>query len=102
MGRQGRNDTWVWDGTNWVQKFPANAPPARHGHAMAYDAARGQVVLFGGWDAAIVNDTWVWDGTNWVQKFPANAPPAVGGHAMAYDAARGQVVLFGGGTVYDF
>jgi hypothetical protein len=89
------NDTWVWDGTNWVQKFPANSPPGAIGHAMAYDAARGQVVLFGGWDGSGLNDTWVWDGSNWVQKFPAN-PPGRYWHAMAYDAARGQVVLFGG------
>jgi hypothetical protein len=42
---------------------------------MAYDAARGQVVLFGGYDGSgYLNDTWVWDGTNWVQKFPATVP----------------------------
>ena len=23
------NDTWVWDGTNWTQKFPQTIPPAR-------------------------------------------------------------------------
>jgi len=91
------NDTWVWDGTDWVQKFPATSPPPRPDHAMAYDAARGQVVLFGGWDGShLLNDTWVWEGSNWVQKFPTTTPPARRGHAMAYDAARGQVVLFGG------
>lgn len=90
-------DTWVWDGTNWVQKFPANAPPAREGHAMAYDAARGQVVLFGGTGSSgLLNDTWVWDGTNWVQKSTATSPAARCGHAMAYDPVRRQVVLFGG------
>jgi hypothetical protein len=29
---------------DWTQKLPANSPPARSGPAMAYDAARGQVV----------------------------------------------------------
>jgi pyruvate/2-oxoacid:ferredoxin oxidoreductase beta subunit len=91
------NDTWVWDGTNWVEKTPTTRPSGRYGHAMAYDAARGQVVLFGGHDASgPLSDTWVWDGTNWVQKFPSVNPPWRYGHAMAYDAARGQVVLFGG------
>jgi hypothetical protein len=64
---------------------------------MAYDAARAQVVLFGGGvGASVYADTWVWDGNNWTQEYPANSPPARSGHALAYDAARGQVVLFGG------
>ena len=96
------NDTWIWDGTNWIQKSPANSPTPREGAAMAYDAARGQVVLFGGSSNASDgnnsnNETWVWDGTNWTQKNPANSPmPLDISHAMAYDAAREEVVLFGG------
>ena len=96
------NDTWLWDGVNWTQKFSQTTPPAREAFAMAYDAARGQVVLFGGNTviqktlASYLNDTWVWDGSNWTQKFPQNSPPGRFGHAMAYDAAHGQIVLFGG------
>jgi hypothetical protein len=80
---------------NWVLKSPVNSPAPRTFHAMAYDDARAQVVLFGGGPLNFTsNDTWVWDGTNWSQKSPANSPPADGMPAMAYDAARGQVVLF--------
>lgn len=92
-------DTWAWDGTNWTQKFPATSPSARALHAMAYDASRSQVVLFGGDDNAgpgSLSETWVWDGNNWTRKFPAVSPPGRRFHAMAYDAARGKVVLFGG------
>ena len=90
---------------NWTLKVPTDAPTPRTFHAMAYDAARAQVVLFGGLDGQILqdehplenrDDTWVWDGTNWTQKSPANSPPPRGYLAMAYDAARAQVVLFGG------
>src|SRR5580704_17181410 len=84
---------------NWTQKSPAASPPVREGHAMAYDSAHGQVVLFGGDTGtvnAFLNDTWVWDGTTWTQKSPQNSPPARYQHAMAYDSAHGQVVLFGG------
>jgi len=92
------NDTWVWDGTNWTQKFPATSPPARVAHAMAYDAARGQVVLFGGFvNGSPSAETWVWDGVNWTKKFPATSPPASVYVGMTYDAIRQQVVLFGGG-----
>jgi len=96
------NDTWVWDGANWTKKSPATSPPARTGHAMAYDAARGQVVLFGGdigGQCTDCSDTWIWDGTNWTQKFPSSRPPRRYAHAMAYDPVRRVVVLFGGADV---
>src|SRR5580765_7461768 len=41
-------DTCTWDGTDWTQRFPAHFPSARYYTSMAYDAARGQVVMFGG------------------------------------------------------
>jgi hypothetical protein len=90
------NDTWVWDGTNWTQEFPADSPSARAAFGMAYDAAQGQVVLFGGSDGINqFNDTWVWNGTNWTQLSPANSPSARAAFVMVYDA-QSQVVLFGG------
>jgi hypothetical protein len=91
-------DTWEWDGSGWTKAMPPNPlPSARTGHAMAYDSARGRVLLFGGNDASgDLRDTWVWDGNTWTQLSPATSPPARRRHAMAFDAARGQVVLFGG------
>jgi hypothetical protein len=67
---------------------------------MAYDAARGQVVLFGGCcrGADYLGDTWTWDGTDWTKRRPAHSPRAGEFIGMAYDAARGQVVLYGGDT----
>jgi len=57
------NDTWEWDGAQWTHDFPAAAPPIRSGQSMAYDATRGRMVVFGGWNAAtspatIYGDTW--------------------------------------------
>ncbi len=64
---------------------------------MAYDAARGQVVLFGGFNrSTIFRDTWTWDGTDWTKHTPAHSPSARYYSAMAYDSGRGQVVLSGG------
>src|SRR5947208_10664444 len=81
----------------WTQKFPLNAPSPRVGSAIVYDAARNQVVLFGGSGSnGYLDDTWTWDGTNWTQKFPANKPAVRANHGIAYDAARQQIVLFGG------
>jgi len=91
------DDTWIWNGADWVQRTPVPSPLPRRCHAMAYDAARGQIVLFGGFGSSgALNDTWVWEGVNWTQKFPAMTPPARGCHAMAYDGRTQQVLLFGG------
>jgi len=62
---------------------------------MAYDAARGVTVLFGGYDGTYSGETWEWDGTAWTQRM-VSGPSGRYLHAMAYDAARGVTVLFGG------
>jgi hypothetical protein len=65
---------------------------------MAYDEARGEVVLFGGYDYTTSNQTWTWNGSTWTLKSPALSPPPLRGAQMVYDKARQQVVLYGGET----
>jgi hypothetical protein len=89
-------DTWEWDGATWTPRTPAVSPPARYRHALAYDSARGRVVLFGGNNGAVLADTWEWDGNTWTQQTPTTSPSARAGHALAHDSARGRVVLFAG------
>ncbi len=93
-----KDDTWQWDADTktWTELFPEHKPAARFNHAMAYDAARGQIVLFGGFGAQRYADTWVFDGNDWTQLSPNSSPSGRNGHAMVYDAAREVVVLFGG------
>ena len=92
--------TWTWDGTNWTQRHPLNSPPARTNASLVYDAALGQLVLFGGEGTGAQSlplaDTWTWDGTNWTQQHPATSPSARLNMSMAYDATTRTVVLFGG------
>lgn len=92
------DDTWIWDGTNWLKKNPVNSPPARaDARAMVYDAAREEVILFGGYDYNnLQNDTWSWDGENWQQIIPPISPWPRSDHAMVYDDQQGRVVVFGG------
>lgn len=98
------DETWEWDGgtMTWAQFTPATRPAARGQHAMAYDAARQQVVLFGGFNSNFggLNDTWVYSCAThtWTQKFPANSPSARHAHAMAYDPNSQLVVLYGGSS----
>jgi len=67
-------------------------------HAMAYDSARGRVVLTGGTCSppAPCDDTWEYDGSAWAEQPAATWPEDRWGHAMTYHSARGRVVLFGG------
>ncbi len=53
-------DTWTWNGTRWTQQHPAASPPGRENASMAYDAATGTQVLFGGFDGSPLGDTWTW------------------------------------------
>ncbi len=78
--------------------MPAGPQPAAVGSpALAFDAARQVVVLFGGDSTAGLHDaTWTWDGATWQQWQPALHPSARTMAGMAYDAARQRVVLFGG------
>ncbi len=95
------DDLWSWTGEAWELTETSTGPAARWFHAMAYDDAREEIVLFGGSDEDVdrladFGDTWTWDGAAWRQRpTPAGlGPRAV--PAMAYDAVREKVILFGG------
>lgn len=92
------DDTWVWNGTDWTNRAPANAPSPRSYVSMVYDAARNNVVLFGGSVPGVthLNDTWIWSGLDWTKLAPATSPTARSAYAMAYDPNTSRVILFGG------
>jgi hypothetical protein len=97
-------ETWLYDAAldQWTLAVVAG-PPGRRVHAMAFDAARGEVMLFGGLADRVqaphleyLADTWTWNGTSWTQRLPTHAPAERALHSMVYDSDRGRVVLFGG------
>jgi len=97
------NKTWRWDGSVWLDAtptLPEHSPPPRWLCAMAYDEARGVVVMFGGRDTYLeehYNDTWEWNGAVWTEVTPVgDIPPPRWEHEMVYDEARGVVVMHGG------
>jgi hypothetical protein len=108
-------DAWQWTQLGPDPAYantepdPAVWPSRRFEHAMAYDAIRDRLVLFGGCvdvadnqgceeaDSASLNDTWQWDGSAWTQLDLATSPSARNSHAMSYDSVRGRTLLFGGG-----
>jgi hypothetical protein len=85
---------------DWVSPT-GNLPPAVTDAAMAYDSARGRIVVFGGRSSptAFSNSTWEYNGSQWHQMTPTGSVPSARyGHSMVYDSTRHVVVLFGGQT----
>jgi hypothetical protein len=88
-------------------------PPPRTGAAIAYDADRGLLVMFGGSaNGTPLDDTWTWDGGRWTRAHPAVSPPvsafgpvttpgrgakpqAFPGLLMADDPGSRSLVLYG-------
>ena len=77
------DDTWTYDGHQW-KKLQGRGPRPREYASIAYDAATGQVVLFGGIGCQSLDgvgagsapggtgdgpgycgDTWTFNGTTW-------------------------------------
>jgi hypothetical protein len=82
----------------WTSTY--TSPGVRTGAAMIFDANRGVIVLFGGYDSTgLLGDTWTWNGTTWTELSLTPSPPARSGHGMAWDAARSRVVLYGGAGI---
>ncbi|MCR9245853.1 MAG: hypothetical protein NXI31_12545 [bacterium] len=90
--------TQAWNGASWRSTpWTASSPSFRAFPAMAFDASRGRVVLFGGRSITFsntwLNDTHEWDGTSWARLTPTVQPPAAQYPQLFYDPERGQCVL---------
>jgi hypothetical protein len=87
----------------WTNRTPAPLPTSwpstRAFPVMVFDASRGRMVLFGGYDLYTrPSDTWEWDGAagTWTSLTPTQSPPWRQSAAAAYDAVGRKVVMFGG------
>lgn len=100
----GSDETWLWNGSRWVERFPRTVPPGRSAHTMVFDSARGRVVMFGGRqepadrnaEATFLNDTWAWKDDNWTKIESAENPSPRHFVGMAYDSDRDRIILYGG------
>jgi hypothetical protein len=100
-----RNQTWIWNGTDWTEAHPDTAPTHRYSPDMAFDGNSQQILEFGGWfycyfeSACDRSDTWLWNGDAWTRVHPADQPVGRSAGGVAYDATRHRVVVFGGDSV---
>ena len=85
VGTGRARDTWEWDGSTWTL-VASTGPEERGDHAMAYDSARGRIVLFSG-------DTETWPPPNDVWEFASavhsNTPQGINVAVKPLDAATG-------------
>jgi hypothetical protein len=88
---------WSWDGVDWRELPAASFPSPRYDEVLAFDSARGQLVLAGGRTPTgyDLRDTRVWDGQTWTLKDSTTAPPSQGDVATGiYDHGSQRVVAF--------
>lgn len=97
-------DTWLADVRGPTPAFArletVGLPAPRYCGCMAYDRARGLVILIGGRDTAPLEpSTWVLDvaTSQWTDLGIADTPPGSVGCAMAYSPDDDATILFGGG-----
>jgi Galactose oxidase, central domain/Kelch motif len=106
------NDTWTFVGGQWspldVGQGDGSAPAPASRASMAYDAADGYLVLFGGTYCAyeciaddFVQYTWEFDAGVWTNVTPsspstANTPGPTSGAEMTYDSEDGYLLLVEG------
>lgn len=92
-------NTYEWDGATWTAVPSA---VARTDHAMAFDAVRGRVVMYGGVRVqpnlmTVLGDMREWDGSQWSLLTAPFVGVGTGllQPALACDVARGRLVLAG-------
>ena len=88
------SDTWAWNGSDWSQLSPFEAPTLPEGTVapLTYDPATSQMVLFGS------GQTWLWTGSTWAPVLTAHTPSCPSGGATAFDPAVAGIVLVCGDT----
>jgi len=96
-------DTWEYNGTNWVMRTPtANAPPTE-GHTMVWHPYY-KIMIYGGHRYAIGNavtsEMWWYNGTTWALKsVMGTLPTARYQHVATFDYVRNKMEVFGGSTL---
>jgi hypothetical protein len=107
------NDTWQFDGANWILVDHTGEIPSTWDGSLAYDGAARQLVLVGG-NNLVVNfsqhsslavthsATRAFDGTSWRTLSTLDVPPPYI-DAVVFDSARGVLVAWSGtdGSVHE-
>jgi hypothetical protein len=102
------SDTWEFDGITWRQLLATG--PELTGPLLAYDEARGEMLLVGSIATDSGSETWRWSGEAWVKVETEFMPKCVTAGTLTYQAHTQTMLLVGGlcgagisgGTVFEF
>jgi hypothetical protein len=93
------NQTWIFSAGTWSELNIAG-PPSEYGATLAWDAARGELILTGGFGAFYPWDgnlgTWAFVHGTWTNLWIAGPSPNPLGATMSYVPSAGGLILFGG------
>jgi hypothetical protein len=98
--------TLWWLGVGTITAAAQSAPPARAHASMAFDPARGKIVLVGGGTRSAddrwitLGDLWAWDGVRWERSEVTGVTRS--GHKLAYDGASNAILVVGGNDNANF
>jgi hypothetical protein len=101
-GTETTDDSWRFDGSNWLETCDPCAVGPRSGHNLVYDSANDRLLLFGGSTTNVFGTATneLWEGLSggvWTRLTPGGtAPSARWGAAAVFDESRGRLVVFGG------
>lgn len=84
------SDTWAWDGSDWTDRQPAQAPWPTSQSGLAYDPTLGVLVLLDELGQSVS-----WNGVTWTTLDAGTTLGRVV-PSVAYDPARGRLMVFGG------
>ncbi|MCI4346799.1 MAG: PKD domain-containing protein [Thermoplasmata archaeon] len=94
------NDLWLFKAGAWSQISATNPPPVRTWTPIAYDAGLGELVLYGGMNAAgqCLGDTWSFANGTWTHDTGAGSstPGTLCANSLLFDPDVGRILLTGG------
>src|SRR5207248_2668181 len=98
-GKSATEDNMEWDGTNWTAVKTTIAAGRVFGAAMAYDADRSQVIMFGGANivSALRSNTLLYANGIWVDSTASGLEPQPRSlFAFVTDPVNNAIWMFGG------
>ncbi len=96
------HDTWTFQNGTWTELNLTTSPSARGLGGMAWDAADGYLLMYGGMTSPtdVHSDTWSFVGGQWhnLTASVTGHPPPLLAPGLTYDPQIGGVLVFGGAS----